>query len=1064
MFLLGTVAARRASVPVPIPGRKLQAVLALLALSTPRPVSDWRLIDEVWGDESLSDPTNSLQAQISHLRRALGRDVVVRDGGGYALKVDVDDVDALRFERLIDRAQQRALEGDQRSAAQSYRSAISLVQAPPLGELIDFAFARDAAARFEELQLAAHEGLADAELASGRHAEQVLRLTELVRIHPFRERFHAQLIRALYRCGRQSDALRAYSDARRTLIDEVGVEPGPELRDLELAVLSHDPSLAVPQIDGDAPRSNPRDLRPLSDVSGGPHQFQLFGRHDEVDFLTSELDEAIGGRGRVVILAGEPGIGKTRLAEELASAAVLRGVAVAWGRCYSGRGAPAFWPWTQAVGSLVAQLPAEVSVAAFGRGAAAVGQVLPEVHALMPGLSPPPSLDPESERFRLCDALSLALRGFASERPLVIVLDDVHWADASSLQMLAYLADTLNESPLLIVVTYRSVGAPANGALTETMADLARQPMASRLDVVGLDQDAVRALIVASTSTATEEFLGAIYRRTQGNPFFLVESLRLRSSDGALDGLETVPPGVREVTRQRVRLLPDDTVGAIEAASVLGSDFELATLATSLDVDAPGALALLEPAFEAGLLTAGDSTGWDYRFSHVLVRDTLYEGLGVAVRARLHQRAGEALEAVHGPGDGRHLTALAEHWFHAVPAVPPKKGIDYALRSSRWALHHVSHQQAEEQLEAALSLVAGMPEGRERAERELEVHYELSALLMMTTGQASPQVDMSCTRLRELCRSLEDHPLVVPAMWRLSIFYLTTADCDSAVALGEELLELAGEVADPGPLLAGHMALGMIHTLRGELAVATRHLDGALALCRAGHDPAHVGLGSPVLWLTMFSAMNLALRNEGELAEQMAVEAIEIAEAVVDASHDYAVACATFFASVVSTVRGDVLATRRRCEEGIAVATAQGFGMVFVPFMAAHLGWAIAADGDVDGGAAQIVTVVSAIQTSGRQMWRHVVPALLSAAYLVEHRFAQALAHADEGLATLDPGGERWYEAELHRLRGEALRGRDASDPSAAQEFRDAITIAGRQGAIALQRRAEASLAGVGDG
>ena len=176
MLVLGGVEARRASASVAVPGVKLQALLALLAVSAPHPVSDGRLIEEVWGDDRLSNPINSLQAQVVNLRRILGREVVARRGTGYALVVDPDDVDALRFERLVDRSRELARDGDVRSAAQGFQTAISLVRGPPLGDLLDFVFAREAAARLEELLLAAHEELAEACLALGRHAEVVVPL------------------------------------------------------------------------------------------------------------------------------------------------------------------------------------------------------------------------------------------------------------------------------------------------------------------------------------------------------------------------------------------------------------------------------------------------------------------------------------------------------------------------------------------------------------------------------------------------------------------------------------------------------------------------------------------------------------------------------------------------------------------------------------------------------------------------------------------------------------------------------------------------------------------------
>lgn len=185
--LLGLVEVRRALAVAPLAGRKVQAVVALLALSVSRPVSDDRLIDEVWSDDQLANRTNSLQAQVSNLRRVLGREAVVRQGAGYVLAIEPEDVDVLRFELLVERSRRLMADGDGRTAAQGFRTALSLIRGPPLGELLDFGFVQEVLPRIEEARLAAHEGLVDAELASGRHAEQVGPLVELVAHHPLRD-------------------------------------------------------------------------------------------------------------------------------------------------------------------------------------------------------------------------------------------------------------------------------------------------------------------------------------------------------------------------------------------------------------------------------------------------------------------------------------------------------------------------------------------------------------------------------------------------------------------------------------------------------------------------------------------------------------------------------------------------------------------------------------------------------------------------------------------------------------------------------------------------------------
>jgi predicted ATPase/DNA-binding SARP family transcriptional activator len=299
--LLGPVEVRADDHVVPVPGEKLRSVLAQLALAAPRPVSADRLVDGVWGDDPPTNPANALQALVSHLRRLLGRDSIVRQGSGYVLQLGSEPTDAARLEALVDTARAAAAEGDHRTASARFREAISLSRGAPLSDVGDRWFAREAAARLTELVLTAQEGYVDAELALGRHDEVRELLTDLVAEHPLRERLQALLVLTLYRSGRQADALRAASTARRHLRDELGLEPGPELRDLEMAVLAHDPALRAPVALSTPVRSTI------------PERLTSFvGREPELSALDGE-------RSRLVTLVGPAGVGKTRLVTEWAT-------------------------------------------------------------------------------------------------------------------------------------------------------------------------------------------------------------------------------------------------------------------------------------------------------------------------------------------------------------------------------------------------------------------------------------------------------------------------------------------------------------------------------------------------------------------------------------------------------------------------------------------------------------------------------------------------------------------------------------------------------------------------
>jgi DNA-binding SARP family transcriptional activator len=1035
-------------------------------------VSDDRLIDALWGDDQPANPANSLQAQVSQLRRVLGREVVTRHGSGYALAVEPDDVDALLLERFVALARQASDAGDHRGAAQHYRSALELVRGPALGDLLDFAFARDAAGRLEELLLVVHEGLAEAELASGRHAEIVGTLSELARAHPLRERFAALLITALYRCGRQVDALRAYAELRDALVDEFGVDPSPELQALERAVLAQDAALAAPTpAPASAPvaRSSSDDApAPESAVARGaafrhtPGRLPLVGREAEVAALLTDLEDALVGRGRIAILVGEPGIGKTRLAEHVAELAEDRGAAVGWGRGHDGAGASAFWSWRQVIRTLFERVPAELVVPALGRGAVDIAHILPEVHDLVPGLEPPPVVDPESTKFRVVESCTAFLRALARERPLVVTLDDVQWADPASLHLLAFLAREVTDASLLVLVTYRSVGAPAGSHLAETLALVMRQPIVRRIDLPGLDRDALASLVEAAGGRPDDAFVSTVHRRTQGNPFFAVEVLRLLPAAGsnggsAGGGTLAVPGGVRDAIRQRLRLLPAETVSVLGSASVLGQDFDLAILTDVVGAEAVDVLERLEPASDAGIVSADGAVG-RYRFSHGLVNETLYDDLGAAAKARAHQRVAGALEAWHGDTDGAHVLDVAAHWARAVPAAPAERAARSAIRAAAWAADHLAHDQAEAQLRSALTLIASLPAGRARDVLELEAQDRLSVLQIVTIGYASPEVVRACDRMRELCGAVDDPRLLVPALWRLAIYYCIGMQLDTALSLGEQLLALAGaDERITTPALAGHLALGTILTHRGDIAPARRHLDLAGALLDAGHGEPLAGViaETPQVWAKVFSAWNWWLHGDSAAAERLVASAVVGAEAAGEA---YGTTFARWFSVLVATLRRDPAAVMERCERGVGPAQEQGFAM-FVPYMLVSRGWALAVTGEHEIGCDELAGAASMIKASGARMMAHVFPAFHADACLAAGRLAAALDAADDGLRAVEETGERWFEAELHRLRGVALAGLDASDPAAVTALRRAVDVATAQGAGALRARASASLA-----
>jgi hypothetical protein len=495
--------------------------------------------------------------------------------------------------------------------------ALRLWRGPPYADLAFETFVQPEVARLEERRATAAEDLMEASLALGEHAATAAELEHLAAAEPLRERRWELLMLSLYRCGRQDDALRAAAAARTTLAEELGIEPRPSLRELEAAILRKDRSL-----DWRPPASDPPTAgQPLRTV---PHD--LLGRGHELAALEGSVGQAAAGLGRIVLVSGEPGIGKTRLVEELVRRVAGRELSVAWGRCVEGE-MPAFWPWAQVIRTLADQRPPSAVRAALGPGAADIAQVVPEIKELVGRLEAPAVVDAESARLRLYDAVASFLARLSEERPLLVVLDDLQWADAPSTHLLRYLAVPIASARVALVVTYRDAEVGLDHPLTLALGALAGVPATSRLPLTGLaGADVARLAADAAGTEVPPDVVSDLHRRTEGNPFFVVELLRALHDESRDDGPHllqgAVPMGVRDVIRHRVGMLSQASAALLAVAAVIGRDFDLDVLAEAAGpVEEDRLVDLVEEPLGAALVAENPDRPGSLRFSHDLVRE-----------------------------------------------------------------------------------------------------------------------------------------------------------------------------------------------------------------------------------------------------------------------------------------------------------------------------------------------------------------------------------------------------------------------------------------------------------
>ncbi len=868
--VLGPLQVRLNGAPVVVPGAKPRAVLTMLGLHHGSVVSADTLIRLLWGDAPPRTAAKALQTHISSLRRALGDGFVLTKGTGWTLAES--EVDAALYRAATKAGRDAAAAGEASQATARFDEALKLWRGFP--ELPDGQPGLSEKTRWVEGHAALVEDRADVLLMTGRAAEVIGDLEAAVAEAPLRERRWGQLMLALYRAGRQGEALAAYQRARALLADELGVDPGPELRRLEAAIVAQDSALEAPAAqnlssvtravtflltdiegstaaweaeadtmglalarhdelveqvvtsrggrliktrgegdatfsvfdrpsaaaaaaielqeaisrepwtlrrpmlirvavhtgevelrDGDyfgravnrAARlrslaeggqilcsgavaelvidSLPDDvlladlgMRQLKNLPRPEHVFELrldtadqhrepvpaempierpglpavlagpgpfVGRGRELGQLFSAWQTALADGTNAVLIAGEPGVGKTRLAGEWSRRAYDQGALVIYGRCDEDLGAP-YQPFAEALRSLVPCIGAKKLRAQ--RGVEALLALVPGLNDVLPDLAAPTRADPDTERYALFDAV-VALLGVASaDAPVVVILDDLHWAAKPTLLLLRHLLRFGEHARVQVVGTYRSTDLDRSHPLAAVLADLHRSAVSGtveRIQLSGLDEDDVSAY-VAEAGYDDVELARALASVTGGNPFFLIEALRHVEESGGRWDPSTLPQGVREAVSRRLSRLTPETNKALGAAAVVGSRFSLDLVERVVDDDLVDAF---DEAGKAGIVI--EEPGGHYRFNHALVRQSLLAELASVRRMRLHQRIATTLETAPG-ADDELLAELAYHYFECAWAGNAAKAVDYCRRAADQAMTRLAYEGAADLYDRAL--------------------------------------------------------------------------------------------------------------------------------------------------------------------------------------------------------------------------------------------------------------------------------------------------------------------------------------------------------------------------
>jgi DNA-binding SARP family transcriptional activator len=657
---------------------KQRALFALLLSRVDRPVAVDTLIEELWSGEPPAAAMASLMAYLSNLRRVLepyrpprAPAAVLRTRApGYVLDSHGAEVDVRQFTGYSTAGHEALARADPRQALREFDAALGLWRGQAYADVRDIAGLTAEITRLDELRLSVIEGRLAALLELGAHPVAVAELEVHARRYPLRERGCELLALALYRGGRQAEALGVLQATRVRLVKELGIDPGPALQRLE-----HDILTQAATLDWHPSKPTLTVASPASALAGtaAPQLVDdevFVGRKVVLRRLVDVLGGVVHSRGRVALVAGEPGIGKTSLLRRFGE---LAPVPVVWGRCPEHVAAPPLWSWEQVLRAVHARWP---------------DRPVPDlVTALLSGQTP--------EVAELYDMAGAALRRFEAVReylaggsdcpPLAVLLDDLHWADIASLRLLGYLAETVAATRLLLVATYRP---HESAGLAETLAALDRVGV-TRIELTGLDAEDTHALVSAMTGRNVSKHTALeLWARTEGNPFFLWELVGLLASENRLDQPDTapVPVPVREVVLRRIARLPKATIAVLSIAAIAGRDFDIQVVAEAAAVEAESALEAIDAAVAVGLVAEDEQRlGW-FHFTHTLVAEALYQATGRLRRAHQHRRIGQAAARAWAGRDER-AGEIARHWLLAAELDPTTaaQACAYAAAAARVA-------------------------------------------------------------------------------------------------------------------------------------------------------------------------------------------------------------------------------------------------------------------------------------------------------------------------------------------------------------------------------------------
>jgi DNA-binding winged helix-turn-helix (wHTH) protein/predicted ATPase len=831
----------------------------------------------------------------------------------------------------------------------------------------------------------------------------------------------------------------------------------------------------------DEPINSRREQGPVSIES--PPRFResdVVGRDDEIARLEDFLDKSLEGKRQLVFVTGEPGIGKTTLVETfLHRISYVPKILIARGQCLEQYGASeAYMPILEAVSRFCRQSHGDDTLAVLRAHA-------PTLLAQIPWLirdQERQALQLETvgaTRARMLRETAEAFEALSASKPLVLVIEDLHWSDYSTLDLVSYLARRSEPARLMVVGTYRPAEVISSGhPLSSVKRELQVHRLCEELALRFLNEASVAGYL--AVRFPSHRFPAAlahfIHQRTDGNPLFIINLVDFFLSNGtitqeggewrlgdALTPAKTgMPDNVRQMIEKQIDTLTKGEQRLLEAASIAGVEFSTATVSSALDID----LLKAEEGFEslarrhmflrpaASGESPDDETSARYGFIHALYQSELYKRVPSARRAHLHLRIGEHIETAFAD---RAAGIAAELAMHFEKGRDYRRAVFYLQHAAENAEHRFANNETVELARRGLKLVEKLPREPEHMKQAIQLQTSFAVALAATHGYGFVEVERAYSRARELCQQSGSDLQLFPVLWGLWRFYLIRSDLKGAHELAQEMLTLAGSAQDAVLLVEAHLAAGSTYDNTGDFESARNHFEKGISLYNPEQIDTHLLLygHDPSVVLRCFNAWALWSLGYPDRALETAREALTLAEQL---HHPETRCYALFFLAWTHQLRRESGDTFRYAEAAIKTANKNGIAQ-WIAFGSSLRGWALAEQGNTAEGITVMRQTLDLYRAIGSEISRPHFLGLLAEALIKTGETEKALEALDEALTVADSTGQRYYIAELKNLKGR-LMWELANDLEQAEEcFQQAIDLAQRQKAISFELRAATSLA-----